>query len=137
MLSKILQYLGFSIDSRFYYLSLMYENNEWVIHGLWPQLSKTDYPQFCKKVDFNPDLLNPIINDLDKVWYSNRGNNDDFWEHEWKKHGSCVFTKMNEFEYFSKALELYKFVRDSNIIDKYKINDKALIPFNLNFKLIE
>ena len=46
-------------DRRFYYLSLLLENNQWTIHGLWPQNSKSDYPTFCRNVDFSENLLNP------------------------------------------------------------------------------
>ena len=122
-------------DTRFYYLSLIYENDSWCIHGLWPQYDINSYPVFCKNVSFNPKLLDPIYSDLNKYWHSDRGSNDNFWEHEWKKHGSCMFINMNEFNYFNKTLELFKQVKELNIIEKYRNNNKALIPFDLNFKL--
>ena len=123
-------------DRRFYYLSLLLEDNKWTIHGLWPQNSKSDYPTFCRNVDFSENLLNPIINDLDKYWHSDRGSNESFWEHEWKKHGSCMFQEMNELQYFSKTLELFHYVSNKGIINNYKERNKALIPFSLDFKLI-
>ena len=124
-------------DTRFYYLSLIYENNQWSIHGLWPQLSKNDYPQFCKKVTFDPNLLKPIENELDKYWHSDRGNNDTFWEHEWKKHGSCMFDNINEFDYFNTTIKLYEKVKNMDIIENYRNGDKSMIPFDLNFNLIK
>ena len=124
-------------DTRFYYLSLLYENQKWSIHGLWPQLSKTSYPQFCKPVTFNPDLLKPIYNELDKCWHSDRGSDNKFWEHEWKKHGSCFFKKINEFEYFNTTLKLFKNVQKLGIIENYRIGNNALIPFDLNLNLIK
>ena len=123
-------------DRRFYYLSLIFENNQWTIHGLWPQNSKSDYPTFCRSVDFSENLLNPIIDDLDKYWHSDRGSNENFWEHEWKKHGSCMFQEMNEFDYFNKTLELFYYVRGKGIIENYRCRNQALIPFSLDFKLI-
>ena len=42
--------LNLKKDERFYYLSLIKEQNGWSIHGLWPQYSKNKYPSFCKKV---------------------------------------------------------------------------------------
>ena len=124
-------------SSNFYYLSLIYENNQWCIHGLWPQLDKDNYPTFCKPVVFDESKLSSILPDLNKYWHSNRGSNENFWEHEWKKHGSCMFQNMNEFDYFNKTLELFAFVKNSNIIEKYKINDTALIPFSLQFTLLK
>ena len=123
-------------DRRFYYLSLLLENNQWTIHGLWPQNSKSDYPTFCRRVDFSENLLNPIIDDLEKYWHSDRGSNENFWEHEWKKHGSCMFQEMDELQYFSKTLELFHYVRNKGIINNFKCRNKALIPFSLDFKLI-
>ena len=137
MFKNFLEFIGLYKDTRFYYLSLIFENNQWVIHGLWPQLSKTDYPQFCKKVTFDPELLKPIEDKLDKYWYSDRGNNDNFWEHEWKKHGSCMFKFIDEYDYFNKTLELFKKVKDMGIIENYKNGKKSLIPFDLNFNLIK
>lgn len=137
MFKSILEYIGLYTDTRFYYLSLMFEDNRWVIHGLWPQLSKTDYPQFCKKVTFDPKLLKPIEEELDKHWYSDRGSNDNFWEHEWKKHGSCFFGDINEFDYFNTTLELFEKVKNLDIIENYRDGEKALIPFNLDLQLIK
>tara|TARA_Y100000813_G_C23955137_1_gene254552 strand:+ start:27 stop:479 length:453 start_codon:yes stop_codon:yes gene_type:complete len=134
ILGKIYTY--FKKDSRFYYLSLMYEDNKWVIHGLWPQNSKSDYPQYCKDVTFDPSLLDPIKSELNKCWYSYTGDNDAFWEHEWKKHGSCCFTELNEYQYFNTTLDLYK-KATLDVISKYRKGEKALIPVDLNFNIIQ
>lgn len=123
-------------DTRFYYLSLIKESSGWSIHGLWPQLSKDSYPEYCKKVTFSYDTLLPIIDRLNAVWYSNEEPNKDFWKHEWEKHGSCVFNNMNELEYFQKTLDLYKYSVENNLFDKYAEGDKCLIPFDLDFNII-
>ena len=97
------------VGTRFYYLSLIKEDdNTYSIHGLWPQYTKNSYPSYCKKVKFTEKALAPIIDDLNKYWYSDRGQNDYFWKHEYEKHGSCMYGSMNEFQYFSKTLELLK-----------------------------
>ena len=136
MINFILNLFGKNNDRRFYYLSLIYENNRWTIHGLWPQNSKDNYPTYCKLVNFDENKLKPIINDLNQNWHSDRENNDKFWEHEWKKHGSCMFCNMDEFDYFNKTLELFKYVKENNLIENYIENNTALIPFSLSFKLI-
>ena len=130
-------------DTRFYYLCLLknevYDENEYSIHGLWPQNSKTDFPSYCKKVTFSVDKLVPILQDLNKFWYSDREKNVDFWKHEYSKHGSCVFTKMNEYQYFKKALDLYHQAINLNLPEKYIDPDSfnILIPVNLDFEFYE
>ena len=130
-------------DTRFYYLSLLknevYDENEYSIHGLWPQNSKTDFPSYCKRVTFSVNKLVPILPDLNKYWYSNEEKNVDFWKHEYSKHGSCVFTKMSEYEYFKKALDLYQQAIKLNLPERYTNPDsfKILIPVNLNFEFYE
>ena len=130
-------------DTRFYYLCLLknevYDENEYSIHGLWPQNSKTDFPSYCKKVTFSVDKLVPILPDLNKYWYSNEEKNVDFWKHEYSKHGSCVFTKMNEYQYFKKALDLYQQAIKLNLPEKYIDPDSfnILIPVNLDFEFYE
>lgn len=126
--------------TKFYYLSLKKDpnkNSEWSIHGLWPQYSENEYPSFCKKVDFDIKKLKPIIPELQQFWYSTKNTNADFWKHEWKKHGSCVFTEMDELTYFKTALSLYVDCIQNNCIDKYKKNEtQSLVPISLDFKII-
>ena len=125
-------------NNKFYYLSLIKEKENYSIHGLWPQYDGNKYPSYCKNLDFSLEKLDPIINDLNEKWYSNIEKNEYFWKHEYLKHGSCVFTNMTELEYFSKTLELYDYVVKNNIIEKFdKKLDKILIPFDLEFNLIE
>ena len=82
MFTSIYKYLFTKKDTRFYYLSLIEEKkNTFSIHGLWPQNSKTDYPTYCKKVDFSIEALEPIIDELNKYWYSKQVKNTKFWKH--------------------------------------------------------
>ena len=129
---------------KFYYLSLIKEDDgSFSIHGLWPQFNKTSYPSYCKKVDFSIDKLESIIEELNKFWYSTMEKNDDFWKHEYVKHGSCMFTNMNELQYFSKTLELYKEAVRLGLPEKYEENEKnrdyirCLIPVSLDFKFMD
>ena len=128
-------------SENFYYLSLLNEpiinqKDHWGIHGLWPQLSKDKYPSYCKNVQFDYKTLEPILEDLDKYWYSDRGSSEKFWSHEWKKHGSCVFTEMNELEYFQETLDLYHEAIEKNIPNNSCAGLKqCLIPVSLDFKI--
>ena len=123
---------------RFYYLSLIKEQNTYSIHGLWPQYSTTSYPTFCNKVSFDINKLQPIMTQLNQYWYSTEQKNTDFWKHEYEKHGSCVFTPMTEEEYFQKTLELYDKAIKENLPknfydDKTK---KCLIPVSTHFNFV-
>ena len=127
-------------DSRFYYLSLLKENTEtgWSIHGLWAQYDENNYPVYCKKVEFDYNKLQPILSNLENYWYSNKGTDEDFWKHEWEKHGSCVFSDIDEFQYFSTTLRLFFEAVDKTLPEKYYNPDKntCLIPVDLNFNFI-
>ena len=125
-----------SLD-KFYYLSLIKEegDNNWSIHGLWPQNTPTDYPTYCKRVSFNINQLNPIMDKLQKYWYSTEEKNEDFWKHEWQKHGSCVFVNITEFNYFNITLKLYEDAIKMDIPKEYydEKTKKCLIPVNQDF----
>ena len=122
---------------KFYYLSLIKEGEGWSIHGLWAQYNKNQYPTFCKKVNFDINKLEPILKELNEKWYSEEDKNENFWKHEWEKHGSCVFTEIDELTYFKTTLSLFVDAVQTNIIEKYKKNEiQSLIPISLDFKII-
>lgn len=67
----------------------MTPNNSFTLHGLWPDSNGKQYPTECdksSKYNYDEDEL-PIMKNL---WPSLFNlNNDDFWSHEWSKHGTC------------------------------------------------
>ena len=133
-----------SNKTKLYYISLLKNHHNptgYSLHGLWPNYSDGTYPSFCKKVTFDMKLLEPIEDELLQFWELPQDTNkleEKFWKHEYIKHGSCMFTEMNELEYFSKALELYKFVFNENIdVEKYRKGKNYMIPFDVDFNLIE
>ncbi len=127
-------------DERFYYLSLMIDRKDssLTIHGLWPQYNIDSYPQYCKNVLFTMKVLKPLKKDLYKYWKPNNIKDPmKLWFHEWRKHGSCIFTDITQYEYFKITLDLYKEVIDKNLIcEKYKSKNHYLIPVSLDFKLM-
>ena len=132
-------YTNESEDSKFYYLSLIKESDDKIsIHGLWPQYSKNSYPSYCKDVTFDISKLKSILPELNEYWYSGKETNNEFWEHEYIKHGSCMFNKGNELDYFLHTLNLYKIVVNTKIYKKYMTenSNKILIPLNLNLEFI-
>jgi len=132
---KFLKNIAVNNATNFYYLSLIKEEHGWSIHGLWPQTNINKYPQFCKKVDFDIRKINPIIDDLKDFWYSDKGSDEDFWKHEYEKHGSCNFNNLNEFEYFQKTLELFSTAKVKNLPEYFynKKTGKCLIPITKEF----
>ena len=147
LFQKVCNMFSTDNDTRFYYLSLIKHKNpntnveSWSIHGLWPQYSLKKYPSYCKDVDFKLNELNAIIEELRKNWYAEKNDiidDNEFWEHEYKKHGSCMFENLTEFEYFNKTLELFNYVIKNNLVDKYYDTEtkKCLIPFDLKYNII-
>ena len=65
--------------------------------------------------------------------------NEDFWKHEYQKHGSCVWAPMTEFEYFNNTLNLYYKAKELNLAQKYYDENKktCLIPVDQNLNFIE
>ena len=70
------------------------------------------------------------------IGFQQKKKNQDFWRHEYQKHGSCVFTQMNEYQYFSKTLKLYLQAVKLELPQKYYNSEtqKCLIPVNLEFE---
>eukprot|EP01138_Halocafeteria_seosinensis_P003490 gb/GECG01003568.1/.p1 GENE.gb/GECG01003568.1/~~gb/GECG01003568.1/.p1 ORF type:complete len:247 (+),score=26.31 gb/GECG01003568.1/:1-741(+) len=89
-------------------------NDYFTLHGVWPNDFNGDYPCNCEGSQFDPDKLKPIEDQLDKYWPSLKCEgdscNDDFWEHEWSKHGTCAVANISsldgQLDYFKKALQL-------------------------------
>lgn len=142
-MDSILRYFGFIGEKQenYYYLSLLKDDNleeGWSIHGLWPQNADNSYPSYCRIVTFDIILLQSIIDELNKYWCSNMEKNEDFWKHEWEKHGSCMFNQCDEYHYFKRALLLYKKALQKELPEKYydEKTNKCLIPINLKFEFI-
>ena len=138
---KIILTNSFKTESdpkNFYFLSLINEDDhKWSIHGLWPQYTLTKYPRFCKNKKFDINKLDSIMDNLKKDWYSNRGPDVTFWEHEYLKHGTCNFNNLDEFNYFKTTLYLFEKAMSLKLPELYfnPENGKCLIPVdqNLNF----
>lgn len=143
MFATILGYVFNTQSENFYYLSLLKNDNNvngFSIHGLWPNYSNGNYPSFCKKVEFDMNKLNPIMDNLLKFWELPEDHNKEegkFWKHEWEKHGSCMFCDIDELSYFKKVLDLYFMIMNEKVdIEKFKKGNNYMIPFDLNFKII-
>ncbi|MCJ1365954.1 ribonuclease T2-like [Acarospora aff. strigata] len=70
------------------------------------------------------DILNSfgktdLLNYMNTYWKDYQGNDEQFWKHEWDKHGTCISTlrtqcytgytaKEEVVDYFQKAVDLFK-----------------------------
>jgi ribonuclease T2 len=65
-----------------------------------PDLCDGSYPTYCTQAPryFNITAIivqaakTELLDDMKKYWLPNRGTTENFWEHEWNKHGTCVNT---------------------------------------------
>ncbi|CDH53821.1 ribonuclease t2 [Lichtheimia corymbifera JMRC:FSU:9682] len=104
-------------------------SDAFTLHGLWPDTCNGGIPgsgdSGCDS-SRNYDDVGSIIkekdsslyNSMNTYWPSNKGDNSEFWTHEWNKHGTCVTTLDPEcygdsyqknddvVDYFHQALDL-------------------------------
>jgi ribonuclease I len=91
------------------------------LHGLWPNLiSGANFPD-CNKGD---DIIvniedNSLLDSMRQMWISYSGADENFWSHEYNKHGLCYSNKTQTESYinfFSKVIEIFKHNDFENII---------------------
>ena len=105
-----------------------HESNELSIHGLWPQ-AKT----YCKcGKQFSIDNITSLLPQLHKHWRDRDHKDEQFWKHEYIKHGTCGFD--SEYLYFKTTLDVfYEYIR--NKINEVHINEhKITIQINNHIK---
>ncbi|PGH35529.1 ribonuclease T2 [[Emmonsia] crescens] len=98
----------------------------WTIHGLWPDHCDGSFDQYC---DSNRRFhnLSSIIEQSGQLellglmrthWKDFRGNDENLWEHEWNKHGTCISSlephcypdyvpQQEVVTYFQKTVDLF------------------------------
>jgi ribonuclease I len=98
-----------------YFLALQKcnKNSDYTIHGLWIDYYNRSYPQFCNNIPFKLEELKEFRENLDINWKSCYGESIGLWKHEWIKHGTCFYPKMNLVNYFTKTLELFNKKKDT------------------------
>lgn len=87
--------------------------SQFTIHGLWPQYTD-GYPTYCADDTFSVSSLEKnTLNQMNCEWDSyttstNFGNNENFWGHEWEKHGTCSLSVLpTQEDYFSSTLKAH------------------------------
>ena len=108
-------------------------SSEYMIHGLWPQINSTAYPENCKTVSYT-EPTGELLANMNTYWHK---CDDTLWEHEWEKHGSCMQEQNNidEDTFFNETINL--FLENAELLKKCKNEDCILGCFDLDFKLID
>ena len=87
------------------------DTSDWTLHGLWPNWGN---PNGCPGPDFDESKVQDLLPTMETEWLSCPGHhssNEDFWSHEWSKHGTC--SGLDEHDFFQKALEVYSTYKSS------------------------
>ncbi|RDB28497.1 Ribonuclease Le2 [Hypsizygus marmoreus] len=74
--------------------------DSWTIHGLWPDNCDLTYDSNCdpSRAYTNINSLlsasgaSDTLSYMQTYWVDINGQNEQFWEHEWAKHGTCMST---------------------------------------------
>ena len=107
-------------------------SSDYMIHGLWPQINSTTYPENCRPVGYIPPR-GKLLENMNTYWYK---CDDTLWEHEWEKHGSCVKEQNNMDEYTFFNIIIILFLENKELIINCKEDDCILGCFDLDYKLI-
>ncbi|KAI1447111.1 hypothetical protein ABKA04_002191 [Annulohypoxylon sp. FPYF3050] len=101
---------------------------DWTLHGLWPDLCDGSYDQFCGMAPRFENISgvlehygqDELLADMNRYWIANYGTNDHLWAHEYNKHATCINTLatscygdsytpgLEVVDYFVRAFSLFK-----------------------------
>nr|WFR94000.1 S-RNase S54 [Prunus avium] len=93
------------------------------IHGLWPSnYSKNAWVANCNGTRFN-NSLPPTLKSKLKISWPNveSGNDTDFWEREWNKHGTCSEQTFKQAQYFERSHYIWKAFNITTILQNANI----------------
>lgn len=106
-----------AIDNFDYFvLSLQWNHAEkrFTCHGQWPNNYDGSYPSFCRRLQYDDKILDPILDRLKRDWPSNiHGHDTGFWHHELIKHYSCCESYFEgPVDYLNKTMNMYEAIKD-------------------------
>lgn len=100
-----------------------YWNENFTIHGLWPQYDTTGYPSYCSAESFDTNIPKEIGWNTMTTYYPDvkyvetSPDYDSFWEHEWDKHGTC--SGLSQYDYFQQVILLGETFTTPEILHNY------------------
>jgi len=104
-------------------------SNSFTLHGLWPNYCNGTYTpevgcdssRYYKNIGSLINQEPELYNKMNKYWPSYKNDNQEFWTHEWNKHGTCLSTTDAKcFTSFSPGVDVrayFNFVL--NVHDQY------------------
>nr|QCF59419.1 S27-RNase [Prunus dulcis] len=98
------------------------------IHGLWPSnYSNPTMPSNCIGSLFNESKLYPKLRSKLKISWPDveSGNDTQFWEGEWNKHGRCSKEMLNQMQYFERSHAMWNSHNITNILENAQIVPNA------------
>ncbi|KAJ7355834.1 ribonuclease T2-like protein [Mycena albidolilacea] len=74
--------------------------DSWTIHGLWPDYCDMQYAENCDPSRAYKNIgallsaqgAEDTLSFMNTYWVDINGKNEQFWEHEWSTHGTCMST---------------------------------------------
>jgi ribonuclease T2 len=74
--------------------------DSWTIHGLWPDNCDATYNEKCDPSRNYQNIsalltangASDTLDFMNQFWISNDESSEEFWEHEWATHGTCLST---------------------------------------------
>ncbi|KAI4089345.1 MAG: hypothetical protein LQ344_005477 [Seirophora lacunosa] len=124
-------------------------NNSWTIHGLWPDRCDGTYEQYCdpsREYDNVTAIIaaagkTDLLSYMNTYWKDYKGDDEDFWEHEWDKHGTCIstlepscytnYTPQEEVvAYFQKTVDLFKTLDSYAFLAAAKILPSTTVTYS-------
>lgn len=110
--------------------------DSWTVHGLWPDRCDGTYESYCDRRRRYDDIGATIHDEEPRLfeymsvyWKDYKGDDEQLWEHEWNKHGTCIstleprcydaYTPREEMvDYFRRTMELFRG------LDTYQVSSK-------------
>lgn len=128
-------YFALSVNTYNYYELAVQKwcSKSYMVHGLWPQINTTDYPENCLNVPYQQPT-GSLLKNMEIYWHS---CDDTLWEHEWEKHGSCMKEQIGTDQdyYFNTTLNL--FLDNQDLLEECNTGDDCILGcFDLDYKLI-
>ncbi|KAK4448165.1 ribonuclease T2 [Podospora aff. communis PSN243] len=112
--------------------------DDWTLHGLWPDLCDGTWDQFCHMTPNYPNVTEvlekhgqqELIAFMNRYWLAGYGPNWHLWDHEYNKHATCINTLapacygedhvpgIEVVDYFTRASALFRTLDTHRALEK-------------------